>query len=88
MFLLLIGNKQLRSIMSEFLDNARKLLERVAQGNGNDPQVKADVEELKTLVTANSAADAENKASDEEVKTLLNEILEKLASAPPADPNA
>ena len=90
--LLYINSKQLERIvdlMSQFLDDARAILERVAQGNGDLPGMKEDVEALKTMLTANTEADAANKASDEEVRTLLLEILNKLAvSTPPAPPPA
>lgn len=74
---------RLEKMMSQFLDDARAILERVAQGNAGDPAMKADIEALKTAVTANTDADTANAASDEEVKTLLTEILNKLAAAPP-----
>jgi hypothetical protein len=89
MILLIVGTKQLNvweRVMSQFLDDARAILERVAQGNADTPQMKTDIAELKGLLTANTAADAENKAGDEEVKTLILEVLNKLAVSTPPEP--
>ncbi len=63
--------------MSQFLDDARAILERVAAGNASDPAIKADIETLKAAV-------ASNESSDAEVKVIVTELLNKLAvSTPP-----
>ena len=92
MILLIIGKKQLtilERIMQLTLEQGRALIEKIALGNAADPQVKADIEVLKTGLAANATADAENKAADEVTHTLLAELLERLAeSTPPAPPPA
>jgi hypothetical protein len=80
--LIIMNNKQferMTNLMSQFLDDARAILERVAQGNASDPAMKADIADLK-------AAMNDNDASDQEVKTLLTEILNKLAASTPPTP--
>lgn len=65
--------------MSKFLDDARALLENIANGNADDAAVKADIETLKAAV-------ASNESSDAEVKVIVTELLQKLAVSTPPVP--
>ena len=71
--------------MSEFLENTRALINRIATGSPSDAQMAADLADLKAKYEANAAADAENKVNDEEVKVVFYELLEKLAASKPAE---
>lgn len=68
---------QLENIMSKFLDDFRAVLARVAQGSPSDPQMKADIEALKAHLVDTDATDADQT-------TAINELVNKLAAAPPA----
>jgi hypothetical protein len=70
--------KRMECIMSQFLDDFRAALEKVAVGNGADEETKAAVVELKTKL-------AENDSLDAEQSTAIQELVDKLAaSTPPA----
>lgn len=71
---------------SQFLTDARVILERIAVGSPGDPTMRADITTLQEAIITNNAADADNAASDAEVKTLLLEILNRLAEAPAPEP--
>ena len=49
--------------MSQFLDDFRASLEKVAQGGATDPETKAAVSDLVKRMTDNEASDAEVKTA-------------------------
>jgi hypothetical protein len=71
--------------MSEFLENARALINRIAVGTPSDETMAADIAALKAGFEENARAVGENKISDDEVKAVFTELLEKLAASKAAE---
>lgn len=70
--------KELECIMSKFLDDFHALLDKVTSTQNDAAAIK----ELQDLLTANTAADAENKATDDEQTQAILELAAKLGEAP------
>lgn len=60
--------------MSQFLDDARALIDKISTGDNNDAETKAAVADLKAKLEENGALDADQS-------TVINELLAKLAAS-------
>jgi hypothetical protein len=73
--------KELSNLMTAFLEEARALLNNVANGAADAAETKEAVKALEVKLT-------ENSDLDEEQSTIIKELLEKLAASTPTEPTA
>lgn len=81
--------KKLEKLIMRSVNELLAAIATIANGNGTDPKVLADVNDLKTQMLANNAKLAANDADDaaskvinDEQQVLIEALIDKLASAP------